>query len=116
MREPRDTCREVTLPSGEPIRVRGADDMSPEAIAALGEIVDAVRAWHAAEHPPDDGAEELWTRIDQTLGGLTLREAARQAGVPFSALFRVAQGRMPEGEQLAAIENWLARHTGHTGS
>lgn len=109
MAEPRDECREVTLPSGEPIRVRGAGEMSPEAVAALGEIVDAARRM-AAEQPVDDGARELWARLDAARKSdcLSLRDVARQAGVRFSTLFRVGQGRMPSAEELAAIERWLA--------
>jgi hypothetical protein len=108
MAEPRDECREVTLPSGELMRVRGAGEMSPEAVAALGELVDAARRM-AAEQPVDDGAPELWGRLDAVREPdcLSLRDVAQQAGVRFSTLFRIGQGRMPNTEDMAAIERWL---------
>lgn len=108
MAEPRDECREVTLPSGEPIRVRGAGEMTPEAVAALGEIVDAARAM-AAEQPVDDGAPELWSRIDavRRRDGLALRDVGALSGVKFSVLFRIGQGYIPTGADLARINVWL---------
>lgn len=111
MSEPRDECREVTLPSGEPIRVRGAGEMSPEAVAALGELVDAARRM-AAEQPVDDGAPELWVRLDaaRTPDCLSLRDVAQQVGVRFSTLFRIGQGRMPVDVDLARISAWLKEH------
>jgi hypothetical protein len=107
----RDECREVTPPSGEPIRVRGAGEMSPEAVAALGEIVDAARRM-AAEQPVDDGAPELWGRLDAARESdcLSLRDVARQAGVRFSTLFRIGQGYMPVDADLARINAWLKEH------
>lgn len=109
MREPRDECRDVTLPSGEVVRVRGRGGLGPAGVAALSGLLEAVRA-KAAETPPDPGAPQLWARIEATLdptGAFPLREAAKAAGVRFSVLFRVRQGRMPGGEDLAAIETWL---------
>jgi hypothetical protein len=109
MPEPRDECRPVTLPSGETIRVRSAAEPSPEAVAALGVVVDAVRAKLAAEHRPDGGADGLWERLESARQprGLSLRDVASQAGVRFSALFRIGQGRMPESADLARINAWL---------
>lgn len=110
MREPRDECRDVTLESGEVVRVRGRGGLGPAGVAALSELVEAARA-KAAENPPDPGAPQLWARIDAALdpdSPAPLREAAKAAGVRFSVLFRVRQGRMPGGEDLAAIETWLA--------
>ena len=107
MPEPRDECRAVELPSGEVVRVRGRGGLGPAGVAALSELVEAVRA-KAAENPPDEGAPELWARIDAARGERTLRECAAEAGVKFSVLFRVRQGRMPGGEDLAAVETWLA--------
>lgn len=63
MREPRDECRDVTLASGETIRMRGRRGLGPAGVAALGELVEAARA-KAAENPPDPGAPELWARIE----------------------------------------------------
>lgn len=108
MPEPRDQCRDVTLPSGERIRVRGRGGLGPAGVAALGELVDAVRAKAAAENPADEGSEALYERIEAARGGLTRRQVAAQAGVRFSVLFRIGQGRMPTGEDLAAIERWPA--------
>lgn len=108
MPEPKDECRMVKLPSGEPIRVRGAGEMSPEAAAALGEIVDAARRM-AAEQPVDDGVPELLERLDAARKSdcLSLRDVARQAGVRFSTLFRIGQGYMPFDADLARINAWL---------
>lgn len=44
MRESRDRCRDVTLASGETIRVRGRRGLGPAGVAALSELVEAVRA------------------------------------------------------------------------
>ena len=107
MGEQRDTCRDVLLPSGEVIRVRGRGGLGPAGVAALGELVDAVRV-KAAQNPPDEGAPELFVRIEAARGDRSLRECAGLAGVKFSVLFRVGQGRMPGGGDLAAIERWLA--------
>lgn len=38
-----DECREVTLPSGEVMRMRGEEEMTPAEAAALGEIVEITR-------------------------------------------------------------------------
>ena len=109
MPEPHDSCRPVTLPSGETIRVRGAGEMSPEAAAALGEIVEAARRKMATEHPADPGTEELWARLNARMDELdiSLRGVAYETGVRFSTLFRIAQGRMPDRDALAVIEAWL---------
>lgn len=112
MREPPDECRAVELPSGEVVRVRGRGGLGPAGVAALSELVEAVRA-KAAESPPDPGAPQLWARVEAVLdpdSPTPLREAAKAAGVRFSVLFRIRQGRMPGGEDLAAIETWLAAH------
>lgn len=107
MPEPVDTCRPVTLPSGEMIRVRTSGPLDPAEAAALGEVVDAARARLAAEHPADEGAEALWNRVNRARCDAFLRDAARQAGVRPVALYRLMQGRMPQGRELAAIEAWL---------
>jgi len=104
----RDECRPVTLPSGETIPVLGGRDPSPAGVAALGVLVEAVRRKAAAERPPDDGAAELHARIEAARGGRTLRDVAAEAGVRFSGLFRIGQGRMPGADDLAAVEAWLA--------
>lgn len=109
-----DACRPVTLPSGEPIRVRASGPMSPEAVAAVGQIVDAARAKFAAEHPSDPGADALWSRLDavRAVRGLTLRQVGAECGVRFSTLFRIGQGRMPDAADLASIEAWLTAAEG----
>ena len=103
----RDECRSVTLPSGEVIRVRGRGGLGPAGVAALGELVAAVRA-KAAENPPDAGAPELFARITAARGDRSLRECARLAGVRFAVLFRIRQGRMPGAPDLELIEAWLS--------
>lgn len=108
MSESPDECRPVTLPSGEVIRVRGRGGLGPAGVAALGELVDAARRLDAERNPPDDGAPELWARIDAARGDRSLRECARLAGVRFAVLFRIRQGRMPGAQDPAAIEAWLA--------
>lgn len=113
MPEPRDECRRVTLPSGETIRLRSTQAPTGDALAALEEVVSAARQM-AASMPVDDGAAELWARLDaaRTRNCLSLGDAAQQAGVKFSTLFRIGQGRMPGAADLAAVERWLARfHT-----
>lgn len=110
MREPRDECRDVEPASGETIRVRGRGGLGPAGVAALSELVEAARA-KAAEISPDPGAPQLWARIEAALNpdsAIPLRDAAKAAGVRFSVLFRVRQGRMPGPADLAAIETWLA--------
>lgn len=109
MSDPRDECREVTLPSGEQIRVRAAGPMSAEAVAALGDLVDAARRKMAVEHPPEPGTHELYERLRARMNELdiSLRGVAFQTGVRFAVLFRIGQGLMPDGEDLAAIETWL---------
>lgn len=113
MPEPRDECRPVALPSGETIRMRGGRPLDLEETVALGKIVDAARAMHAAEHPANPAAEALWSRLLARAGerGISLRDAAREAGVRPSRLLRVAQGYMPDDADLAAIDAWLARGT-----
>ena len=113
MREPRDECRDVELASGETIRVRGRGGLGPAGVAALSGLVEAVRA-KAAETPPDPGAPQLWARIEAALdpdSAIPLREAAKAAGVRFSVLFRVRQGRMPNPADLGAIETWLETYS-----
>jgi len=109
MPEPGDSCRPVLLPSGEPIRVRGADPMGPEAVAALGEVVAAARARRAAEHPPDPAAVALWGRLYAMLRRerMSSFRMASQAGVAFSVLSRLRNGYMPDATDLATIEAWL---------
>ena len=112
MPEPRDQCRDVELPSGEVIRVRGRGGLGPAGVAALSGLVEAARA-KAAETPPDPGAPALWARIEAALdpdSPAPLRDAAKAAGVRFAVLFRIRQGRMPGPADLAAIEKWLAAH------
>jgi hypothetical protein len=55
----RDECRPVTLPSGEAIPVLGARELSPADVAAMGELVEAVRRKAAAGNPPDPDAAAL---------------------------------------------------------
>lgn len=108
MPEPRDTCRPVTLPSGETLRVRGDEPMSPEAVAALGEVVTAARAKMAAEHPPNPAAEALWTLVEAArTPGSTLRDLAREIGVTFKTMARLWQGYLPDDGDLVLIERWL---------
>ena len=105
-----DQCRDVELDSGEVVRVRGRGGLGPAGVAALSELVEAVRA-NAAENPPESGAPALWARVEAALdpdSPFPLRGAAKAAGVRFSVLFRVRQGRMPGPADLAAIEDWLA--------
>lgn len=112
MPEPRDSCRPVTLPSGETIRVRGAEPMDAAAIAAFGDVMDAVRRRHAAAHPPDPAAEALWARLRAVLDAqdIGLRDAAREAGVRFSTLFRIGQGYVPDQADMTLIKAWLEAH------
>ena len=103
------TCRPVTLDSGETVPVLGDRPLSPEGIAALKELIEAARARLAAENPPGTGAQSLWARVDARayLLRVSVRDAAKQAGVAPSALSRLAQGRMPGPSDLARIETWL---------
>jgi hypothetical protein len=111
MREPRDECRPVTLPSGETLRVRGAEEMTPDAVVALGQLVDAVRKLHAEQHPENPAAVALWERLTAAVDGRGrwLSEVAHEVGVRFSTLMRIAQGYMPDADDLALIESWLER-------
>ncbi len=108
MSEP-DTCRPVALPSGETVLVRGRGGLGPAGVAALAEVVEAARAKHAAEHPPDPGAEELYGRLHAVCGrlGLPRYQAAKAIGVRHSVLVRLAQGRLPCGEDQTALQAWL---------
>jgi len=102
--------------SGHGLVVKESDgrDLSPTGVAAMGELVEAVRRKAAAENPPDPGAAALWARIDMVRrsADLSLREVAGSTGVPFKTLFRTMQGRMPGTGDLAAIESWLAANGG----
>lgn len=109
-------CRPVTLASGETIPVLGGEPMSAEGVAALGELVDVVRAKMAAENPPDEGAPALWWRIKIARGRRSLRQVAGESGVRFAVLFRIGQGRMPDADDLARIEAWLETSTRGAGS
>lgn len=111
MGEQRDSCRDVTLPSGEVIRVRGRGGLGSAGVAALGELVDAVRV-KAAENPPDAGAPEMFGRIESARGDRTLRECAHEASVKLSVLFRIGQGAMPALDDLAKVKAWLQRQSG----
>ena len=107
MSEPRDTCRPVTLPSGEVVPVLGGREPDAQETAMIGEVVDATRRL-AAQNPPEPGSEALYARIEVASGELSWHEVARAVGVRFSTLFRIGQGRMPGAVELAAIERWLA--------
>ena len=106
-----DACRPVTLPSGETIRVRGAEPMNAAAIAAFGEVLDAVRRRHTAEHPPNPAAEALWARLEACgeARDVRPRQAAHQAGVSPAVMYRIAQGHMPGDADSALIEAWLTK-------
>jgi hypothetical protein len=106
MSEPRDACRPVALPSGETIPVLGGREPDEREAEMIGEVVDAVRRL-AAQNPPEPGCEALYARIEAARGPLNWRQVAAEAGVKFSVLFRVGQGRMPGAVELAAIETWL---------
>lgn len=108
-----DECRPVTLPSGETIPVLGSEPMSAEGAAALGELVDVVRAKMAAENPPDVGAPELYERVAAVRErlGLSAYATAKQAGVKLSVLTRLANGRRPGLDDLARIEAWLETYS-----
>lgn len=103
-------CRPVTLSSGETVPVHGGEPLSPEGVAAFGELVEMVRAKMVAENPPDVGAAELYERIAAVRErlGLSAYETAKRAGVKLSVLTRLANGRMPGVENLARIEAWLS--------
>lgn len=101
-----ESCRPVTLPSGETAMVLGGREMTPQEAGHLGAIVEAVRR---RIPPPEPGAEEMYERVAEVCGRrrILVREAAREIGVPFHVLGRLAQGRMPGTEAQAAIETWL---------
>lgn len=111
-------CRPVTLPSGETIPVLGSEPMSAEGAAALGELIEAARAKHAAEHPENPSATALYLRCEAVRNDRVMfwSEAAREAGVRFSVMTRLANGRMPGPEDLALIEAWLETSTRGAGS
>jgi len=104
-----DSCRPVTLPSGETILVRARGGLGPAGVAALAEVVGAARALHAAEHPPDPGAEELYGRVDAVCARLKLPryQAAKAIGVRHSVLVRLAQGHLPCSGDQTALQVWL---------
>lgn len=104
-----DECRPVTLPSGETIRARMGCEPTPEEVAALDAVLTAVRAQFLAEHPPNPAADALYSRLlVRTIErDILMRDAAKEAGVRFSTLLRIAQGHMPGDEDMAAIEAWL---------
>jgi len=104
-----DSCRPVTLPSGETILVRARGGLGPAGVAALAEVVEAVRALHAAQSPPDLGAEDLYRRVDAVCARLRLPryQAAKAIGVRYSVLVRLAQGCLPCGGDRTALEAWL---------
>jgi hypothetical protein len=104
-----DSCRPVALPSGETVLVRARGGLGPVGVAALAEVVEAARAKHAAEHPPDPGAGELYGRVDAVCKrlGMPRYQAAKAIGVRHSVLVRLAQGRLPCGGDRTALEAWL---------
>jgi len=105
-----DECRPEMLPSGEVIRVRGARPFSEAERKSLGELVEAARR---RMPPPNPGALELHERIVAALAGLEISrriELAPMIGVKYSVLGRIPQGRMPDADDLAKIETWLAEH------
>jgi hypothetical protein len=106
MSEPQDSCRPVTLPTGETLRVRGAGEMDAAGVAALGEIVDVARRMMPE---PDGGAPELYARVDAVRArlGLSARDVAHQAVVSHAMLSRLANGRMPNAMDLSLLELWL---------
>lgn len=105
-----DQCSDVTLPSGDAVRVRGRGALDAADIAALAELVEAARAKAAALNPPDPDAAKSRARLDMVrrARGVSLREMGAACGVKFSVLFRAAQGRMPGEADRAAVEAWLA--------
>jgi hypothetical protein len=103
----RDTCRPVTLPSGETIPVLGGRAPDAREAEMIGQAVDAARRL-AAQNPPEPGSEALYARIEAARGQRSLRGAGQEMGVRFTVLFRIGQGRMPDAVDLAAIEAWLA--------
>lgn len=115
MREPRDECREVALPSGVTIRLRSGQPPDAADLAALDEVVVAAQRFHETRHHEAPDAAALWARIDtvRRAAGLSLRDVSGQCGVPFRVLFRLAQGVMCGPGEHAAIETWLAASAGH---
>lgn len=73
-----DTCRPVELPDGNTIRVLGSGDMSPEAVEALGAVVEAAKRRMESE-PPD--------RRRVAIDAVT--EALKDVSPPVSLLLRV---------------------------
>lgn len=113
----REQCRDVLLPSGESIRVRGSGGLGPAGAAAMGELVEAARRRHEREHPPERDAVVLWARLDMARRerGLSLREISQECGVPFKTLFRCCQGIAPGETDTAAILAWLDRSEADRG-
>lgn len=107
-----DTCRPVTLPSGETVRVRGACDPTLEEVEAISEVLDAARARFLAERPPNPAADMLYSRLTvRTVErDILMRDVAKEAGVRLSTVVRIAQGIMPGDEDMAAIEAWLTNN------
>ncbi|MFJ9101342.1 hypothetical protein ACIRJM_23075 [Streptomyces sp. NPDC102405] len=62
MTEPEDTCRHVDI-DGETIRVRGAEELSPEGQAEVASLVRAAKAKMAAEAPDQIGALQNRLRL-----------------------------------------------------
>jgi hypothetical protein len=104
-----DACRPVALPGGQVIRVRAERAPTPAEAEAIGELAAAARR-RAAQRPVDAGAAELYQRLEaaRVARGLMWRQIGHEAGVSPAVLSRLAQGRMPGGEELVALESWLA--------
>lgn len=110
-RRERDECRPIELADGQVVVVRGRGELSSAGVEALTEIVQAAQRYHESLHPPDPAATALYARLEcvHVARGVTWRELSRLAGVPASLLTRLAQGSMPAGPELDALETWLAR-------
>jgi hypothetical protein len=106
MPDPRDECRPVTLPTGEALRVRGAEPPTGQDAAALAEVVAATRRLMPE---PDPGAAELYERLNVVRGGRTWREIAREAGVSAAVFSRLANGVMPGEADRVNLGQWLAK-------
>jgi hypothetical protein len=106
-----DSCRPVTLPDGEVVRVRGGEEPSDEAVRALAAITAAARQRMAEDHANDPPvlaqvADAVETRA--AAEDLLLRTAAKQAGVSPAVLSRVRQGgadTVTVGD-LVALARW----------
>lgn len=93
--EPGDTCRLVEI-DGEMIRVRGADELSPEGAVALGALVRAAQAKMAAEPMP----------VRQQLRAVAFNAVA-PALARHNEWLRLTVRRTVAGAVLAAIEEHL---------